>query len=207
MSSKNDHEQRTPYVQRINLSNMRSRSKPQKLCPDCTKEMNDCNKIEKVIDNFHENPIKQNKVNQFSIFNAKFTLNKELEYIFRNLHYFEIVNVYQKIRIDSGGKRIKKKPPKHCQNCKETNDCVKLFLNKTNRLEGIVGNFRKNPPKKTNKISVFRAKFTLNSVPCELEYDLSCFTLESLQKLADFTTQNFNNKKNSALCELENVSH
>ncbi|CAB5370634.1 unnamed protein product [Rhizophagus irregularis] len=124
MSSKNDHEQRTPYVQRINLSNMRSRSKPQKLCPDCTKEMNDCNKIEK------------------------------------------------KIRIDSGGKRIKKKPPKHCQNCKETNDCVKLFLNKTNRLEGIVGNFRKNLPKKTNKISVFRAKFTLNSVPCKLEYDL-----------------------------------
>uniref|UniRef100_U9SYP0 Uncharacterized protein n=1 Tax=Rhizophagus irregularis (strain DAOM 181602 / DAOM 197198 / MUCL 43194) TaxID=747089 RepID=U9SYP0_RHIID len=173
MSSKNDHEQRTPYVQRINLSNMRSRSKPQKLCPDCTKEMNDCNKIEKVIDNFHENPIKQNK----------------------------------KIRIDSGGKRIKKKPPKHCQNCKETNDCVKLFLNKTNRLEGIVGNFRKNLPKKTNKISIFRAKFTLNSVPCELEYDLSCFTLENLQKLADFTTQNFNNKKNSALCELENVSH
>ncbi|CAB5216242.1 unnamed protein product [Rhizophagus irregularis] len=85
MSSKNDHEQRTPYVQRINLNNMRTRSKPQNLCPNC-KEMNDCNKIEEVIDNFHENPIKQNKVNQFSIFNAKFTLNNELEYIFRNLH-------------------------------------------------------------------------------------------------------------------------
>ncbi|CAB4428406.1 unnamed protein product [Rhizophagus irregularis] len=83
MSSKNDHEQRTPYVQRVNLSNIRTRSKPQKPCPDC-KETNDCNKIEEV--NFHENPIKQNKVNSFSIFNAKFTLNNELEYIFRNLH-------------------------------------------------------------------------------------------------------------------------
>ncbi|CAB4428410.1 unnamed protein product [Rhizophagus irregularis] len=116
---------------------------------------------------------------------------------------FRNVNVYQKIRIDSGGKRIKKKPPKHCQNCKETNDCVKLFLNKTNRLEGIVGNFRKNLPMKTNKISIFRAKFTLNSVPCELEYDLSRFTLENLQKLADFTTQNCNNKKDNIPCELE----
>ncbi|CAB4428409.1 unnamed protein product [Rhizophagus irregularis] len=82
MSSKNDHEQRTPYVQKINLSNLRTRRKLQKLYPDC-KETNDCNKIEEVIDNFHENPIKQNKVNQFSIFNAKFTLNNELEYIFR----------------------------------------------------------------------------------------------------------------------------
>ncbi|PKC56849.1 hypothetical protein RhiirA1_473400 [Rhizophagus irregularis] len=61
MSSKNDHEQRTPYVQKINLSNLRTRRKPQKLYPDC-KETNDCNKIEEVIDdNFHENPIKQNK--------------------------------------------------------------------------------------------------------------------------------------------------
>ncbi|CAG8689442.1 21747_t:CDS:2 [Rhizophagus irregularis] len=61
MSSKNDHEQRTPYVQKINLSNLRTKRKPQKLYPDC-KETNDCNKIEEVIDdNFHENPIKQNK--------------------------------------------------------------------------------------------------------------------------------------------------
>jgi hypothetical protein len=82
MSSKNDLEQRTPYVQRVNLSNIRTRSKPQKPYPNC-KETNDCNKIEEVIDNFHENPIKQNKVNSFSIFNAKFTLNKELEYILR----------------------------------------------------------------------------------------------------------------------------
>ncbi|CAB4390497.1 unnamed protein product [Rhizophagus irregularis] len=100
----------------------------------------------------------------------------------------------QKIRLDSGGKRIRKKPVKPCQDCKETNDCIKLFSNKINRLEEIVGNFRKNIPKKTNEISLFRAKFTLNSVPCELEYDLSRFTLESLQKLADFTTQNCNNK-------------
>ncbi|CAB4428414.1 unnamed protein product [Rhizophagus irregularis] len=82
MSSRNNHEQKLHMFKRINLSNMRTRSKPQKLCPDC-KETNDCNKIEEVIDNFHENPIKQNKVNSFSIFNARFTLNNELEYIFR----------------------------------------------------------------------------------------------------------------------------
>ncbi|PKY34652.1 hypothetical protein RhiirB3_454572 [Rhizophagus irregularis] len=83
MSSKNDHEQRTPYVQRINLSNMRSRSKPQKLCPDCTKEMNDCNKIEKVIDNFHENPIKQNK--------AKSTLGQLAKIFSNNLSQAQIL--------------------------------------------------------------------------------------------------------------------
>ncbi|PKC62811.1 hypothetical protein RhiirA1_464631 [Rhizophagus irregularis] len=64
VSSKNNYEQRTPHVQK----------KPQNLPPGC-KETNDCNKIKEVIDNFHENPINQNKVNQFSIFNAKFTLN------------------------------------------------------------------------------------------------------------------------------------
>ncbi|PKC03921.1 hypothetical protein RhiirA5_423010 [Rhizophagus irregularis] len=56
MSSKNDHEQRTPYVQR----------KPQKLCLDC-KEKNDCSKIEEVIDNFHENHIKPNKISLNSV--------------------------------------------------------------------------------------------------------------------------------------------
>ncbi|CAB4481413.1 unnamed protein product [Rhizophagus irregularis] len=109
----------------------------------------------------------------------------------------------QKIRLDSGGKRIRKKPVKPCQDCKETNDCIKLFSNKINRLEEIVGNFRKNIPKKTNEISLFRAKFTLNSVPCELEYDLSRFTLESLQKLADFTTQNCNNKNDPSSSKKE----
>ncbi|PKY34659.1 hypothetical protein RhiirB3_454596 [Rhizophagus irregularis] len=59
MSSKNDHEHRTPYVQRINLSNMRTRSKPQKLCSDCKVTIE--NKIEEIVNNFHENPIKQNK--------------------------------------------------------------------------------------------------------------------------------------------------
>ncbi|CAB4389902.1 unnamed protein product [Rhizophagus irregularis] len=56
-------EQGTPLI---------TRRRPQKLCP---KETNNLNKIEEVIDNFHENPVKQNKVNQFSIFNVKFTPN------------------------------------------------------------------------------------------------------------------------------------
>ncbi|CAB4481375.1 unnamed protein product [Rhizophagus irregularis] len=93
MSSKNNYEQRTSYVQRFNLSNMsnmRTRRKPQKLCPDC----------------------------------------------------------------------------------KETNDCVKLLSNKVN-------------------------KFILNNVPCELEYDLSKFTLENLQKLVNFAIPNHNNNNNN----------
>ncbi|PKY54900.1 hypothetical protein RhiirA4_473960 [Rhizophagus irregularis] len=72
MSSKNDHEQRTPYVQR----------KPQKLCLDC-KEKNDCSKIEEVIDNFHENPIKQNK--------AKSTLGQLAKIFSNNLSQAQIL--------------------------------------------------------------------------------------------------------------------
>ncbi|RIA95197.1 hypothetical protein C1645_817042 [Glomus cerebriforme] len=34
------------------------------------------------------------------------------------------------------------------------------------------------------------AKFTLNNVPCELEYNLSDFSLEDLQKLAIFSCNN-----------------
>ncbi|PKB96556.1 hypothetical protein RhiirA5_434638 [Rhizophagus irregularis] len=77
MSSKNDLEQRTPYVKRVNLSNIRTRSKPQKPCPDC-KETNDCNKIEEVIDNFHENPIKQNKSSKYRKF---VTVNNHCRYL------------------------------------------------------------------------------------------------------------------------------
>uniref|UniRef100_U9UG96 Uncharacterized protein n=1 Tax=Rhizophagus irregularis (strain DAOM 181602 / DAOM 197198 / MUCL 43194) TaxID=747089 RepID=U9UG96_RHIID len=42
-------EQGTPLI---------TRRRPQKLCP---KETNNLDKIEEVIDNFHENPVKQNK--------------------------------------------------------------------------------------------------------------------------------------------------
>ncbi|PKK74453.1 hypothetical protein RhiirC2_738824 [Rhizophagus irregularis] len=119
MSSKNNYEQRTSYVQRFNLSNMsnmRTRRKPQKLCPDC----------------------------------------------------------------------------------KETNDCVKLLSNKVNKVEEIVSDFYKNLQKKEAKrTSVFNAKFILNNVPCELEYDLSKFTLENLQKLENFAIPNHNNNNNN----------
>ncbi|UZO16341.1 uncharacterized protein OCT59_007730 [Rhizophagus irregularis] len=147
----------------INKHRMGLKKKLRKLVAVTSKKLQKDNvTTDEVIDNFHENPIKpykrENKI----------------------LSVYQVFNSISKIRLDSGGKRIKKKPPKHCQNCKETNDCVKLFLNKINRLEEIVDNFRKNLPKKTNKISIFCAKFTLNSVHCELEYDLSCFTLENL---------------------------
>ncbi|CAB4481402.1 hypothetical protein RhiirA1_454023 [Rhizophagus irregularis] len=96
----------------------------------------------------------------------------------------------QKINLDNS-KRIRRKPQKLCYNCKETIDCVKLVSNKVNKIEEIVNNF-KNIKKKPEKLSKFNTKFTLNNVPCELEYDLSSFTLENLQKLVAITTQFYN---------------
>ena len=88
--------------------------------------------------------------------------------------------------------RTKRNSPKLCPDCKETTNCVKLFSNKVNRIEEIINDFYENPPKIQNKgLSSFNAKFNLNSVPCELEDDLSSFTLENLQKLVIITTQNF----------------
>lgn len=104
----------------------------------------------------------------------------------------------QKIHLSNNNMGTRRKLPKPCLDCKETNDCIKLFSNKVNKIEEIVANFYKNLQKKeTKQISVFNAKFTLNNVPCELEYDLSNFTLENLQKLVNFTTQNHDDNNNN----------
>ncbi|RIA95171.1 hypothetical protein C1645_817010 [Glomus cerebriforme] len=105
----------------------------------------------------------------------------------------------QKIVLDNNTKQVRRKPPKLCPDCKETNDSVKLVSNKINKIENIVNNFYKNYPKKNTQFSLFKAKFTLNNVPCELEYDLSKFTLENLQKLVVSTTPNHNNNSDSNL--------
>ncbi|RIA80553.1 hypothetical protein C1645_838508 [Glomus cerebriforme] len=94
----------------------------------------------------------------------------------------------QKINLSNSNMRTK--PPKLCFDCKETKDCFKLISSKINKIEEAVDNFKNLPKKKIIKYSTFNAKFTLNNVPCELEYDLSSFTLENLQKLVNFTTQN-----------------
>ncbi|CAB4390494.1 hypothetical protein RhiirA1_415533 [Rhizophagus irregularis] len=110
-----------------------------------------------------------------------------------SINYEQRTPYMQKIGLNTNSRRIKRKPQKLCPGCKETDDSVKIFSNKVNRIEEIVNNFHKNFTRKTNRISIFRAKFTLNNIPCELEYDLSNFTLESLQKLANFATQSCNN--------------
>ncbi|GBB89646.1 hypothetical protein RclHR1_01640008 [Rhizophagus clarus] len=99
----------------------------------------------------------------------------------------------QKINLDNS-KRIRKKPPKPCPDCKETIDCVKLISNKVDKIEEIINNFKNLhlQKKKSIKLSKFNAKFTLNNVPCEVEYDLPNFTVESLQKLLVITTQLYN---------------
>ena len=103
----------------------------------------------------------------------------------------------QKINLDNN-KRIRRKPPKLCSDCRETSDCVKLISGKLDRIEEIVNNFGKNFPNQSIEFSKFNAKFTLNNIPCELEYNLSDFNLEDLQKLVIITTQIFNNNSNSS---------
>ena len=104
----------------------------------------------------------------------------------------------QKINLDNN-KRVRRKQPKLCPDCKEINDCVKLISGKLDRIEEIVNNFGKNFPNQSiAEFSKFNAKFTLNNVPCELEYNLTNFNLEDLQKLAILTTQVCNNNNNSS---------
>ncbi|GES95484.1 hypothetical protein GLOIN_2v1779527 [Rhizophagus clarus] len=115
----------------------------------------------------------------------------------------------QKIRLNNNACRIKKrKPPKFCPDCKETNDSVKLFSSKVDKIEAAIGNLYKQSLKKNNnrQLSIFNAKFKLNNIPCELEYDLSKFSLTNLHKLAIFFTQdcNNNNKYPSSISSNDN---
>ncbi|CAB5383258.1 hypothetical protein RhiirA5_408892 [Rhizophagus irregularis] len=90
----------------------------------------------------------------------------------------------------------RRKTPKFCPDCKETDDSIKLLTSKMSKIEEIIDGFKNCQKKKIGNFSTFNAKFTLNDVPCELEYDLSSFTLENLQKLVIFTTKNRTSIKN-----------
>jgi hypothetical protein len=106
----------------------------------------------------------------------------------------------QKIKLNNS-KRVRKKPPKLCPDCKDTNNCVKSFSDKVSRFEEIIDRFKNLPKRKIDKISKFNANFKLNNIPCEVECDLSHFTLENLQKLANFmvppSNKNDENIKNN----------
>ncbi|CAB4428328.1 unnamed protein product [Rhizophagus irregularis] len=105
----------------------------------------------------------------------------------------------QKINLNNHNGRTKRRPRKLCQNRIETNDYVNIFSRRVNRVEEIVDNFKNHSKKKSVRPSIFNAKFTLNNVPCELEYDLSKFSLEDLQKLVIFKTSCNNHYKNTSL--------
>ncbi|GBB83582.1 hypothetical protein RclHR1_10290004 [Rhizophagus clarus] len=99
-----------------------------------------------------------------------------------------------KINLSNDNRKARRKSPKYCSDCKETDDCIKLFSNKLDRIEEVVNDFHKKCSKrKIEKCSIFNVKLTLNNVPSELEYDLSNFPLEYLQTLANLTTQNCDN--------------
>ncbi|CAI2168024.1 8402_t:CDS:1 [Funneliformis geosporum] len=111
-------------------------------------------------------------------------------------HKSRMSQYVQKINLNNTNRKTRKKPPKLCPECKETNNCVKTFAGKINKIEEVVDNYYKNTPKKnTVKFSMFNAKFTINEVPCEIEYDLSCFTFDELQNLVKLTTNDFNKNK------------
>src|SRR5688572_17520866 len=94
----------------------------------------------------------------------------------------------QKINLVNNNRKPRRNSPKLCFDCKETNDCIKIFSSHVNRIEEIIYDFCKSLPKKETEPSLFNVKFALNNVPCELEYDLSKFSLENLQKLVIFTS-------------------
>ncbi|RGB41208.1 hypothetical protein C1646_752384 [Rhizophagus diaphanus] len=102
MSSKN-YGQRSCETPQIRFENKIKKRNSPKICSDC-EEMSDSdklfsskvNKIEEVNDNFYKNPIKKNKINQFSIFNAKFTSNN-------NKYSSTIENFDNEIAVNGGG--------------------------------------------------------------------------------------------------------
>ncbi|CAG8578845.1 5844_t:CDS:2 [Funneliformis caledonium] len=99
----------------------------------------------------------------------------------------------RKINLTDDNKRTKRKPPKLCPDCNESDNFNKLFSNKFNRIEEMVANIYNNlQKKKTENFSIYNEKFTLNNVPCEIEYDLKNFTLQELEKLGKFTIKNSN---------------
>ena len=122
-----------------------------------------------------------------------YPITRLIHYFLMSQQQYRIDPYIQKINPNYNNKRIRKKPPKLCPDCKDANDCVELISNRVNRIEEIVDKFKNLPKKKIDKISKFNAKCMLNNVPCELEYDLSNFTLENLQKLVMITTTQFSN--------------
>ena len=95
----------------------------------------------------------------------------------------------QKIRLGDNNEKTKRKL---CSDCRETKNCVKLISNKLDRIEDAVNNFDKNLSDQNNaqspQYSKFNARFTMNNVPCELEYNLTEFSLENLQTLVIVAT-------------------
>ena len=80
---------------------------------------------------------------------------------------YEAPYYIQKINLGNNNRRVRKRPPKLCPDCKETSNCVKLISNKINRIEEIINNFDK-----------YLSTKNLNLAPMEvdnpLEYALYC---------------------------------
>ena len=57
-------------------------------------------------------------------------------------HHQHITHPYCIQKINLNNKRIKRKPPKLCPDCKETSDCVKQVSNKVDRIEKAVNDFK-----------------------------------------------------------------
>jgi len=67
----------------------------------------------------------------------------------------------QKINPGNANRRVRKKPPMPCHECKETSNCIKLFSNNINQIEKTIDNFFIDLPKKVEQPSMFNMKFTI----------------------------------------------
>ncbi|CAG8483320.1 599_t:CDS:2 [Funneliformis caledonium] len=176
----------SPYLRKINFvnDNRRRKKKPPKLCLDC-----------KETDNYVE--LFSNKVNRIEEIEydlSHFTLQEldKLANLATENFYDDNINPIPTSLNENEQfilNNVPCEPLKLCSMCKETNDCFNLFSSKVNKIEKIVDNLHECISKRNEKLSKYTAQFSLNNVSCELEYDLSNFTFEELQKLVNFTTQ------------------
>lgn len=102
----------------------------------------------------------------------------------------------QKVNLKDNSDKRKKLAFERCFSCKETNKAINFLASKVDRVEKIVKNLEdiSSKNKTKNDFSKFSINFCLNNIPCELEYNLSSFSLENLQKLAVFTVQIINER-------------
>lgn len=113
--------------------------------------------------------------------------------LWKNLHPDELINYFYNENIGIAQKIIITRGlGGSFQSLRRQTITPSYFLVKQAKLKKIVDNFKNLPKNKTDdKLSMFHAKFSLNDVPCELEYDLSMFYIRSYKIMGYFKIVEF----------------